>query len=178
MARALGGRSGRGAPDQLVQRPTEVAIGLAAGQLFDALPKGVRAQLGDLPGVVRQLESHAQTMRARLRDLDALLASASTPGDSATLAAGGGVAVRRESVSAELREARDAAAGRLEQTVAALETIRLDLLRLQGGVGDVARLTTALDVARALDDEVRRLVDGHDAARLVLDGRRELPSPV
>jgi serine/threonine-protein kinase len=178
MARVLGGRGRPGAPDQLVQRPTEVAIGLAAGQLFDALPKGVRAQLGDLPGVVRQLESHAQTMRARLRDLDALLASASTPGDSATLAAGGGVAVRRESVSAELREARDAAAGRLEQTVAALETIRLDLLRLQGGVGDVARLTTALDVARALDDEVRRLVDGHDAARLVLDGRRELPSPV
>jgi hypothetical protein len=80
-------------------------------------------------------------------------------------------------VSAELREARDAAAQRLEQTVAALETIRLDLLRLQGGVGDVARLTTALDVARALDDEVRRLADGHDAARAALDGRRELLSP-
>ncbi|HEX6629977.1 MAG TPA: serine/threonine-protein kinase [Gemmatimonadaceae bacterium] len=181
MARMLGGRGARGAPDQLVQRPTEVAIGLAAGQLFEALPKPVRAQLGDLPGVVRQLEAHAQTMRARLGDLDALLASASTPAaaSSATLAAGAGgdIAARRASVSAELREARDAAAQRLEQTVAALETIRLDLLRLQGGVGDVARLTTALDVARALDDEVRRLADGHDAARAALDGRRELLSP-
>ncbi|HEU4631349.1 MAG TPA: serine/threonine-protein kinase [Gemmatimonadaceae bacterium] len=179
LARVLAGRGGRGAPDQLVQRPTEVAIGLAAAQLFEALPKPLRARLGDLPDVVRQLEAHAQTMRARLRDLDTLLASASTPGEASTLAAGAGgdVAERRESVSAELREARDAAARRLEQTVAALETIRLDLLRLQGGVGDVARLTTALDVARALDDEVRRLAAGHDAAHAVLDGRRELPSP-
>ena len=181
VAGLLQGRGRRAAPDELVPRPTELAIGLAADQLFQALPRPVRAQLGDLPGVVRQLEGHATVMRGRVADLDALLASARTPQQaSATLAAADGTSgleAHRDAVSDELRGARELAARRLEQTVAALETIRLDLLRLQGGVGDVSRLTTALDVARALDDDVRRLVDGHDAAAALPAGARALPTP-
>ena len=153
----------RTAPDQLVHRPTEMAIGLAADQLFQALPKEIRARLGDLPVVVRQLEGHAQSIRARLRQLDDLLAETrGSPQAGRSLSA---VEARRDSLAEELGEARALAAGRLETTVAALETIRLDLLRLQAGVGDETRLTTMFDLARELDEDVRRVVDGNVATR-------------
>src|SRR5258705_1442210 len=44
-------------------RPTEVALGLAAIELFEALPKETRQQLGDLPGVVRGLEERVRRVR-------------------------------------------------------------------------------------------------------------------
>jgi hypothetical protein len=37
--------------------------------------------------------------------------------------------------------------------------VRLDLLRLHGGAGDLAPLTTLLDVANALRDDVDRLAE-------------------
>jgi serine/threonine-protein kinase len=44
-------------------RPTEVALGLAAVELFEALPKETRQQLGDLPAVVRGLEERVRRLR-------------------------------------------------------------------------------------------------------------------
>ena len=44
-------------------RPTEVALGLAAVDLFQGLPKEIRRQLGDLPGVVRGLEERVRRLR-------------------------------------------------------------------------------------------------------------------
>jgi serine/threonine-protein kinase len=44
-------------------RPTEVALGLAALDLFEALPKETRQQLGDLPSVVRGLEDRVRRLR-------------------------------------------------------------------------------------------------------------------
>lgn len=169
LARLLEGSSeGRGAPEELVQRHTEVAIGLAVDQLFAALPRQLRAQLHELPNVVTQLEQHARTVRRRLDELDILLSSA-TPndGDSRQLASAtvaDDVMAQRDSVSDDLRGARDLAQQRLAQTVAALETIRLDLLRLQGGVGDVGRLTTAIHGAQLLGIEVERLLAARDGA--------------
>ena len=182
-ARLLGeGRSA--APDQLIAQPTEVAIGSAAAQLFAALPRELRGRLGDLPGVVRQLEAHARTIRARLQQLDALIVDARTPQQpSQTLAAtdtGAALEARRDAVGEQLREARDLAAQRLETTVAALETIRLDLLRLQAGVGDTTRLTTMFDLARELDEDVRRLADANaslDSRALPRAVRAPTPTP-
>ena len=57
---------------------------------------------------------------------------------------------------------RAAAAEQLVQAVAALEAIRLDLLRLHAGAGDLAPLTTLIDAARSLDQDVRRLVEAQD----------------
>ena len=54
---------------------------------------------------------------------------------------------------------RQGAATYLAESVAALEGIRLDLLRLHGGAGDLAPLTTLMDAARLLGDDVRRLAD-------------------
>jgi serine/threonine-protein kinase len=54
---------------------------------------------------------------------------------------------------------RDAAAARLARTVAALEGIRLDLLRLHAGAGDTAPLTTLIDAARLVGEDLARLAD-------------------
>ncbi len=54
---------------------------------------------------------------------------------------------------------RNAAATQLAESVAALEGIRLDLLRLHAGASDLAPLTTLIDAARLLGEDVRRLAD-------------------
>jgi hypothetical protein len=47
----------------------------------------------------------------------------------------------------------------LADSVAALEGIRLDLLRLHAGAGDLAPLTTLIDAARSLGEDVNRLAE-------------------
>ena len=125
---------------QLDYRPTEMALGLAVGDLFAALPKAYREHLADLPKVVEHLEAHASAARARVDEL-------------AALAAVGG-----ESASAvQLSTARDAAKAELAESVAALEAVRLDLLRLHGGAIDLQPITAVLDAARELGEELDRL---------------------
>ena len=169
LARALDRGEHKVPPDALVERRTEVAIGLAVDQLFAALPKPLRAQLHELPAVAEQLESHARTVRARLDELNLLIASA-TPAESTTALHGSTPAAEqvhaeRDAVTGDLRQARDRAQERLAETVAALETIRLDLLRLQGGVGDVGRLTTAIHQAQRLGDDVERLLASRESLK-------------
>lgn len=63
-------------------------------------------------------------------------------------------------VDADALEARRAAAStHLAQSVAALAGIRLDLLRLHAGAGDLAPLTTLMDAARSIGEDVSRLAD-------------------
>ena len=58
----LRGRTGGGLLP-VVDRPTEVALGLAALDLFALLPGDVRRNLGNLPAVVRALEEQVQNLR-------------------------------------------------------------------------------------------------------------------
>jgi serine/threonine-protein kinase len=145
--------------ESMVQRPTEIAIGLAAADLFAALPKATRRELSQLPGIVKQLEDDAQSMRRRVQELDARLAeAAANTGDrSAVLQQYGGddsLARQRHDVASDLRSARDAAGRRLATAVAALENIRLDLLRLQAGTGEVHSITAALEAARRMGSDI------------------------
>jgi eukaryotic-like serine/threonine-protein kinase len=57
------GLRGRAGLLPVADRPTEVALGLAALDLFDGLPPDVRRKLGNLPAVVRALEEQVQTLR-------------------------------------------------------------------------------------------------------------------
>ena len=57
-------------------RPTEVAIGLALGELYLALPAPQRRALADLPDVTNRLEQHAQALRGRVEQLARLLVEA------------------------------------------------------------------------------------------------------
>ncbi|AHG89804.1 protein kinase [Gemmatirosa kalamazoonensis] len=111
-------------------RATEVALGVAAGELFAALPQPFREQLPELPATVAALEARAAEARA---ELDVVAALAPSGSADAELLAG----------------RRGKAAERLADSVAALERIRLDLLRLHAGADDLAPLTTLMDAARA-----------------------------
>ena len=142
--------------------PTEVLLGKAAGAMFGALPREQRARLSDLPHVVAALEAAAQALRARRDELDRAIAEAGQ--------AGGG---RRDAVVAELAAARADAASRLGTAVTALENLRLDLLRLRAGVGDVADLTAALEAARSVSAEIGHLVAGRAEVEAVLSGSLE-----
>jgi eukaryotic-like serine/threonine-protein kinase len=140
-----------GAPDRSravgegVFRATEAALGVAASELFAALPKAYREQLAELPATVAALEARAAEARA---ELDVLAALAPTGSE--------------ESESLETR--RNTASAHLSASVAALEGIRLDLLRLHAGAGDLAPLTTLIDAARLLSEDVNRLAEAQREA--------------
>lgn len=135
-----------GAPDRTeiagasAFRATEAALGVAASELFAALPKAYREQLAELPAMVEALEARAAEARA---EIDMVAALAPSGGSDAKV-----LDARKAKASANLTE-----------SVAALEGIRLDLLRLHAGASDLAPLTTLIDAARGLGDDVRRLAD-------------------
>ncbi len=164
------GLRGRALPAPGSHRPTELAIGMAADQIFESLPKEARKELKDLPNLVRRLEAEAQGMRARVDELNAMIAGLGDEALSAKSAslrergAGAVVGDQREQVRNELSAKRDQAAQRLSVSVAALENIRLDLLRLKAGVGTVDQLTADLDAARDLQAEIN----------LAIESRREV----
>jgi serine/threonine-protein kinase len=121
-------------------RATEVALGVAASELFSALPKDYKEQLAELPALVDALEARAAAARAEIEALAAL--------------------APYESGGAEALAARKkAAASHLADSVAALEGIRLDLLRLHAGAVDLAPLTTLMDAARSIGEDLSRLAE-------------------
>ena len=126
-------------------RATEAALGVAAAKLFAALPNAYREQLAELPATVAALEARAAEARAEVDMLAALAPSGA-----------GGADV--------LEGRRKAAASNLSESVAALEGIRLDLLRLHAGASDLAPLTTLLDAARVVGEDVRRLAEAQKEA--------------
>ena len=128
----------------MTHRPTELSLGLAAEQLYETLPKDQRHALADLPALLARLQQDAQALRVRYDELQEALASARDEASSAEYAA--------------LLSSRDAAHAKLGEAVGALETIRLELLRLHAGVGSVEGLTTHLGLAADVSDEVRRLI--------------------
>ncbi len=150
LARVAGYRLGaRAIP---ANRPTELAIAMTAEALYDELPREMRRSLGDVPEVLRGLEVHARTARARIEELDSAIAAAQ--GGS------GRAAAREEALVHDLRDARAAAENRLGTVVTALESLRLDLLRLRAGAGSVDGITSDLAAARELGENADRLLAG------------------
>ena len=121
-------------------RPTEVALGVAASELFAALPAPYREQLVDLPMIVQNLQARAAESRAQLNAFQAMAVAGGRPAQP--IADTGEQRVRRS----------------LAETVGALESIRLDLLRLHAGEADLAPITTLLDAARSIGVHVERLM--------------------
>ncbi|MEP7001012.1 MAG: serine/threonine-protein kinase [bacterium] len=163
IARRLGAPERSRAVGGGVFRATEAALGVAASELFAALPKAYREQLAELPATVAALEARAADARAEIDELAAL--------------------VPLGSLDARVLDARrNTASKHLAESVAALEGVRLDLLRLHAGAGDLAPLTTLIDAARMLGDDVSRLadakrqVDGAMAPRLPAARRVATPT--
>ncbi len=142
-------------------RATEVALGVAASELFSALPKEDREQLAELPAIIDALEARAAAARAESEALAALAPN--------------------ESGGAEILAARKrAAANHLAESVAALEGIRLDLLRVHAGAVDLAPLTTLVDAARLMGEDLSRLAEAQrevESATRRRRGTERSPTP-
>ena len=157
--RVLGDRTRLSA---MTHRATELSLGMAAEQLYENLPKDSRLALGGLPPVLRRLQHDAQALRKRHDELQEALASAPATDEYA-----------------ELRAMRDSIHGKLRDAVGAMETIRLNLLRLHAGSGTVESLTTHIELASEVSDEVERLIAAHqEVERMFQFPRLTAPTPV
>jgi len=179
------GLKARGTPAELTYRPTELAIGLAADALYEALPKEQRRELKELPALVERLQRDAQLMRRTVDDLGSAIAglgeqtqAAHSHALAADEAAGPAAVVRdaRERLRADLARKREHASARLGAAVAALESIRLNLLRLKAGTGTVSEVTTDLAAARAAQAELEIEVAARREVESLLDGARAVTS--
>ena len=147
-----------GAPEQSravgggVFRPTEAALGLAASELYAALPEAYRVELLELPSIVSALEARAAEARAEM-DVVAALAR---PGSDDT---------------AVLERRRNAASSNLAASVGAMERIRLDLLKLHAGASDLKPLTTLIDEAHLMSQEVARLAEAEQEVENAIERR-------
>ncbi|CAN5221260.1 hypothetical protein BH09GEM1_BH09GEM1_15020 [soil metagenome] len=143
----------------MTHRATELSLGMAAEQLFESLPKDARQALGNLPAVLHRLQNDAQRLRARYDELHDALGE-SGPASSEDY----------ESLRAE----RDLVHDKLGEAVGALETIRLNLLRLHAGSATVEGLTTHIGLAEEVSAEVERLI----AARDEVEARLRFPRAI
>jgi eukaryotic-like serine/threonine-protein kinase len=162
-------------PASATHRPTELSIGMAAEQLFADLPKETRQHLGDLPGVIHRLEADARGLRARHEALAeaAAKAVAREPAEGAEGTDTDLVAGRRDEALEAVERERDEVRARLSRTVAALEAVRLSLLRLHAGSGTLESVTTDLGLAFEAAKEVDQLLE----ARREVDAALEDPRP-
>ncbi|HTE45328.1 MAG TPA: serine/threonine-protein kinase [Gemmatimonadaceae bacterium] len=143
----------------MTHRATELSLGMAAEQLYESLPKESQRALGDLPSLLGRLQQDAQLLRVRYDELQEALSDA------------GDVAASER--YADVREARDVVHAKLGDAVGALETIRLNLLRLHAGSATVESLTTHLGLAADVSEEVERLIAANDEIGNMLKFPRE-----
>ena len=147
-----------GAPEQSravgggVFRPTEAVLGGAASELFAALPEAYRVELFELPSIVSVLEARAAEARAEMDVVSAL--------------------ARPDSNDIALLDTRRRKASEsLSASVSALERIRLDLLKLHAGAGDLKPLTTLIEEANLLSAEARRLAEAEQEVEDAIERR-------
>ena len=146
-------------------RPTEMAISLAADRLFESLPKPMKRELHGLPETIEKLESDAQQMRQQVEELSTLLAEiGDDPGRIG--------ADERDALRTDLEGTRDEAQSRMTEAVTALERIRLGLLRMHAGDGNVESVTVDLGAARDVSEAIGRLVSGQTEVARLLEARR------
>ncbi len=144
-------------------RPTEQAIGLAADRLFEDLPREVRESFSELPAHLRALELHAENARARIAELDSIahdIEQSGTVDRRRAIANASGIGAKRDDLVEDVRAARAAAEQRLSEVVGALETIRLQLLRMHAGIGSVDGMTADLSAALDLSRDLEYLIEG------------------
>ncbi|HKS06124.1 MAG TPA: serine/threonine-protein kinase [Gemmatimonadaceae bacterium] len=152
---------GKGARETAItHRATELSLSLAAESLYASLPAATRKSLGDLPSVVKRLHEDAQRLRKLHDELQDAVASTSSVPDSEA----------HQSIRASAESAR----AKLGAAVGALETIRLNLLRLHAGSGSVEGLTTHLDLAAEMSAEIGRLLAARDEVERGLEYPREV----
>lgn len=127
----------------MADQPTELALAGAVRELLLALPERERRQSGDAESLLARLERGASALRRTLEELDATAA-----------AVGGGASEERRGVLREIDAAQAAAASRLASTLSAMETLRLELLRVRARQSAGGNLTGDLDALRRLSERI------------------------
>jgi hypothetical protein len=153
------------APTAPTNQLTEAFLASAADQIFERLPKEVRWRFAEVPAVIERLEAAAKGLRKRDESLSRAVAEAAPEA-----APRNRLAARRYEAVGDLEAARDRARASLEETVAALENLRLDLLRLHAGIGSPDDLTAALEKAREMGDAIDAELAGQSEVRMLLAG--------
>lgn len=135
-----------------LHRPTEMVLGLAVDDLWRALPDALRTDLGDVPALAHTLEQGATELRRLITALSESEASDGvSPSDRGALA-----------------ETRIRLEVRHRETIATLERVRLQLLRLLADRQQTGALTQQLEAARAIEASLHRDVAGHAEVRRLL----------
>ena len=145
-----------------VVAPTEVALLRASEDLFDALPREVRAQLGDGRTVIGRLRGRIAALRTREEEFAAAIAQAGQSYASSggtTAAVGQALVDRRAELTNTLENARREAASERVLAVAALENIHLQLLRLRTGLATPAQLTADFEAAQAVERQISGMIE-------------------
>jgi hypothetical protein len=119
--------------------------------LFEALPGALRRDLEQVPAVIGRLQDRARLIRREIDDLQAVEASPQ-PARAHVMGAPNEAEVL-------FRQRRERAQQALTDVVAALERIRMSLLRLQSGAIGTSEISA--DIAAA--DEVCRSADALSA---------------
>ncbi|MCZ6917549.1 MAG: serine/threonine-protein kinase [Gemmatimonadetes bacterium] len=157
----------------VTSRPTEIAIGVAVSGLFHSLPKATRESMADLPGIVEKLEADAHRLRLQVEEFDELLSMAGNAGAAPATSDEDSLAGQRHRATERIRAARDKAQRQFAQTVAALENLRVDLLRMRAGTMNLESVTANLGTAQELGAQIDRLLDAHSDIEASLEAVRD-----
>ncbi len=145
--------------------PTEILLGRAAADIFARLPEAAQRDLRALPAAAAALAQEATMLRRRALEIS---------GEQRRLRVSARPATPRELPKATktLDLERAAVNGRLGATIAALEAMRLDLLRLDTRITLPGTLTEQLDVVR----DLQRRVDAVRDVDQILDRPSAMPA--
>ncbi len=142
--------------------PTEIRLELAAEEILARLSPALRTELKEIPRAARALSREAESLRVRDAALADQLRQLRNDADDDAETAGAALDAERLRVRA-----------RLATTIAALESVRLDLLRLEAVTGDADTISTHLEVVR----ELQRRVDAAADVRALLRPGTATPTP-
>jgi serine/threonine-protein kinase len=148
-----GTKTSRQVEGTLADAPTELLLVRAVESAFGALPAADRETVGAVDAIARALAKEAGALRVVGLRLDAREADALGQRDS----------IERASSLDAVRRERETVQGRLQTTMAALESLRLDVLQLGADHTD-GELTKQLERVR----EVHRRMDAASDVRRLL----------
>jgi hypothetical protein len=120
-----------------------VSAELGAATLFEGLSKELRRELTDVSRVMSSLNA----VQKELLEREATLATSQA---EATRGTSGVATATLDRVVTELAEAKTAATRKREEVTAALERLRLELIRLRSGIGTVQDVRAEAERAKEL----------------------------
>jgi tRNA A-37 threonylcarbamoyl transferase component Bud32 len=150
---------------------TESILLGSAHDVLAQLPAVFRDHLTGVPDLMRRLHHHADVLRARRSEIEKILAEAGSSrlGDATSPDRVANVLrVRMESSRAALDASYRSISSQLTDVIAALESVRLGLLRLRAGVATPSDLTADLELARQVGDAVDAMLSGWREANNVI----------